>query len=103
MSFKGFIDAVIISRNKKGDPKIWLLDWKTAGWDWKPNIGYSSVVYVDETDEIAIDKALYGASRAYQGFLAAPQPGESFEDRVQGLADRYQGGVAQSTRATGPC
>ncbi len=66
-----------------------LEDWKKAGWDRTPKIGYSSVVYVDETDEIAIDKALYGASRAYQGFLAAPQPGESFEDRVQGLADRF--------------
>lgn len=34
MSFKGFIDAVIINRNKKGEPKIWLIDWKTAGWGW---------------------------------------------------------------------
>ena len=36
MLFKGFIDAVTINRNKKGQPKIWLLDWKTAGWGWTP-------------------------------------------------------------------
>ena len=36
MQFKGFIDAVIINKNKKGQPKVWLLDWKTAGWGWRP-------------------------------------------------------------------
>ena len=36
MQFKGFIDAIIINKNKRGQPKVWLLDWKTAGWGWKP-------------------------------------------------------------------
>ena len=36
MQFKGFIDAVIINKNKKGQAKVWLLDWKTAGWGWRP-------------------------------------------------------------------
>ena len=35
MSFKGFIDAVIICKNKRGQNRIWLLDWKTAGWGWR--------------------------------------------------------------------
>jgi len=35
VKFKGFIDAVIVAPNKKGDNKVWILDWKTAqsyGW-----------------------------------------------------------------------
>tara|TARA_R110000803_G_scaffold36616_7_gene78686 strand:+ start:4355 stop:5182 length:828 start_codon:yes stop_codon:yes gene_type:complete len=36
MLFKGFIDAVIMSKDKKGNKEIWLLDWKTAGWGWAP-------------------------------------------------------------------
>ena len=36
MQFKGFIDAVILSKDKRGKNKIWLLDWKTAGWGWRP-------------------------------------------------------------------
>ena len=35
MLFKGFIDAVIICKNNKGQRRIWLLDWKTAGWGWR--------------------------------------------------------------------
>jgi alkanesulfonate monooxygenase SsuD/methylene tetrahydromethanopterin reductase-like flavin-dependent oxidoreductase (luciferase family) len=43
------------------------------------------VVYVDETDEKAIDTALFRASRAYEGFLAPAKPGETFEERVARL------------------
>ena len=35
LSFKGFIDAVIKVKNKKGEDIYWILDWKTApkyGW-----------------------------------------------------------------------
>lgn len=34
--FKGYIDAVLLCKNKKGKKIVWLLDWKTAsprGWD----------------------------------------------------------------------
>ena len=66
-----------------------LEDWKRAGWPTKPNIAYSTVVYVDETDQKALDTALFGASRAYEGFLAPPGPGETFEDRVAKHAARF--------------
>ena len=59
-----------------------LADWKAAGWPQKPNIAYCTVVYVDETDDKAIETALFRASRAYEGFLAPPKPGESFEQRA---------------------
>jgi alkanesulfonate monooxygenase SsuD/methylene tetrahydromethanopterin reductase-like flavin-dependent oxidoreductase (luciferase family) len=46
-----------------------LADWKEAGWPKKPNIAYCSIVYVDDTDEKAIENALFRASRAYEGFF----------------------------------
>ena len=55
---------------------------RRAGWPQKPNIAYCTVVYVDETDDKAIETALFRASRAYEGFLAPPKPGETFEHRV---------------------
>jgi alkanesulfonate monooxygenase SsuD/methylene tetrahydromethanopterin reductase-like flavin-dependent oxidoreductase (luciferase family) len=60
-----------------------LQDWEKAGWTRKPRIAYSLPVYVDETDEIAIERALFRASRAYSGFLTPAKPGASFEDRLQ--------------------
>jgi hypothetical protein len=35
ISFKGFIDAIILSKMPNGKKKVWILDWKTAsprGW-----------------------------------------------------------------------
>jgi hypothetical protein len=32
--FKGYIDAVIKCKNKRGKELIWLIDWKTCGWGW---------------------------------------------------------------------
>lgn len=34
MRFKGYIDAVIRCKNKRGKELIWLIDWKTCGWGW---------------------------------------------------------------------
>jgi hypothetical protein len=34
--FKGFIDAILLTKDEKGKKKVWMLDWKTAsprGWD----------------------------------------------------------------------
>ena len=50
-----------------------MADWQAAGRAQKPNIAYCTVVYVDETDDKAIDTALFRASRAYEGFLEAGQ------------------------------
>ncbi len=51
--------------------------WKRHGWPGTPNIAYSTVVYVDETDALARDKALADAGRAYKGFFSySDDPGE---------------------------
>ena len=71
--------------------RTFLENWKRAGWPKKPNIAYSTVIYVDETDEKALDTALFRASRAYEGFLAPAKPGESFEERVANFAKMFVG------------
>ena len=68
-----------------------LDDWIRAGHARKPNIAYSTLVYVDESDDKAIDVALKRAARGYEGFLAPPKPGESFEQRVQEYAKKFIG------------
>jgi alkanesulfonate monooxygenase SsuD/methylene tetrahydromethanopterin reductase-like flavin-dependent oxidoreductase (luciferase family) len=68
-----------------------LEDWGTAGWPRKPNIAYCTIVYVDETDEKALDVALHRAARAYEGFLPPPKPGETFEERVREHAKKFIG------------
>ena len=47
----------------------YLANWKAAGWTHKPNIAYSTAIYVDETDQKAIDRGLQQAGRAYRGFV----------------------------------
>ncbi|MFP6734764.1 MAG: LLM class flavin-dependent oxidoreductase [Rhodospirillales bacterium] len=77
----------------------YLADWDKAGWDYRPNIAYSTVIYVDESDDKALDTALFGASRAYEGFLPPPGDGKSFDERVaifsQRFLDRGEDGAAQ--------
>jgi alkanesulfonate monooxygenase SsuD/methylene tetrahydromethanopterin reductase-like flavin-dependent oxidoreductase (luciferase family) len=48
-------------------------------------------VYVDESDDKALDTALVRASRAYEGFLPKPEPGETFENRVRKHASKFIG------------
>ena len=71
--------------------RVFLENWNKAGWARKPNIAYCTIVYVDETDEKAIDTALLRASRAYEGFLPPPQPGETFQERVATHAKKFIG------------
>jgi alkanesulfonate monooxygenase SsuD/methylene tetrahydromethanopterin reductase-like flavin-dependent oxidoreductase (luciferase family) len=68
-----------------------LADWQAAGRVQKPNIAYCTVVYVDETDDKAIETALFRASRAYEGFLKPPKPGETFEARAKEHAKMFVG------------
>jgi alkanesulfonate monooxygenase SsuD/methylene tetrahydromethanopterin reductase-like flavin-dependent oxidoreductase (luciferase family) len=68
-----------------------LQDWSKAGWPHKPKIAYCTVVYVDESDEKAIEIARSRAARAYEGFLAPPDPGTTFEQRVADHAKRFIG------------
>jgi alkanesulfonate monooxygenase SsuD/methylene tetrahydromethanopterin reductase-like flavin-dependent oxidoreductase (luciferase family) len=67
----------------------YLDDWGRKGHSRKPNIGYSTVVYVDESDDKAVDVALHRASRAYEGLLPLALPGETFEDRLAKQKERF--------------
>jgi len=71
--------------------RVFLDNWQRAGWAHKPNIAYASICYVDETDQKALDTALFRASRAYEGFLAPAKTGESFEARVAAFAKTFVG------------
>jgi alkanesulfonate monooxygenase SsuD/methylene tetrahydromethanopterin reductase-like flavin-dependent oxidoreductase (luciferase family) len=68
-----------------------LQDWKNAGWPQNPKIAYCTIVYVDETDEKAIDTARSRAARAYEGFLPQPKSGETFEERVASHSKKFIG------------
>ena len=80
----------------------YLEQWKAAGWDHKPNIGYSTVVYVDETDEKAMAMAMPDAGRAYRGFLPpTDDPAElpKFQDaRAIAFEERGEPGAAEIMR-----
>jgi len=49
--------------------RTYVENWTAAGWQQKPNIAYTTVVYVDRTDNEALDKALDMAGTAYRGFF----------------------------------
>jgi alkanesulfonate monooxygenase SsuD/methylene tetrahydromethanopterin reductase-like flavin-dependent oxidoreductase (luciferase family) len=68
-----------------------LADWQAAGRTNKPSIAYCTVVYVDETDDKALEMASFRASRAYEGFLAPAKPGETFEERAREHAKMFVG------------
>ena len=55
-----------------------VADWTAKGWDRKPRIGYSTVVYVDETDELARRNGLERAARAYRGFVRPTETEDEF-------------------------
>jgi alkanesulfonate monooxygenase SsuD/methylene tetrahydromethanopterin reductase-like flavin-dependent oxidoreductase (luciferase family) len=67
-----------------------LTDWHAAGWQRKPEIGYSTVVYVDKTDSAAVDKALSQAARAYRGFFGNPKTQVELEERKNENARRHE-------------
>lgn len=66
-----------------------IADWQAAGWRRKPKIAYSVPVYVDESDDKALDIAADRAARAYEGFLDEAKPGQTFEDRVKDYAAKF--------------
>jgi alkanesulfonate monooxygenase SsuD/methylene tetrahydromethanopterin reductase-like flavin-dependent oxidoreductase (luciferase family) len=79
--------------------RVYLENWKKAGHRGTPNIGYSTVVYVDETDEKALKTALAEAGQAYRGFL--PQTDDPAElkrfqeEHAQRYVDRKEHGAAE--------
>ena len=66
---------------RRATGNFWPIGRRPAACE-KPNIAYCTVVYVDDTDDKAIETALFRASRAYEGFLAPAKPGETFEERA---------------------
>lgn len=78
--------------------KKYLKDWEAAGWDRKPNIAYATTIYVDESDDKALDVALTRAARAYEGIL--PAHGEPFERRLEIFREQFEArGEAQAAAA----
>ena len=76
----------ILFPRKDAHPRYtkYLADWKAAGHARKPNIAYSTVVYVDETDDKALKTALKDAGRAYQGFFGPlKNPGDPAELKAE--------------------
>lgn len=65
-----------------------LADWNAAGHVRKPNVAYSTVVYVDKTDKAALENGLFYASRAYEGFLPPAESGVTIEERAKVRAQR---------------
>jgi alkanesulfonate monooxygenase SsuD/methylene tetrahydromethanopterin reductase-like flavin-dependent oxidoreductase (luciferase family) len=68
-----------------------LADWAASGHKHKPKIAYCTVVYVDESDQKALDIATTRAARAYEGLLPPPKPGETFEQRVGEHSKKFIG------------
>jgi alkanesulfonate monooxygenase SsuD/methylene tetrahydromethanopterin reductase-like flavin-dependent oxidoreductase (luciferase family) len=62
-------------------------DWNNNNHGRKPNIGYCTVVYVDETDKKAVHNVLGRASRAYEGLLPLRSDSDSFETRLAAQID----------------
>jgi alkanesulfonate monooxygenase SsuD/methylene tetrahydromethanopterin reductase-like flavin-dependent oxidoreductase (luciferase family) len=48
-------------------------------------------VYVDESDDKALDVALARAARAYEGLLPPPKLGETYEERVREHSKKFIG------------
>ncbi len=71
--------------------RVFLEAWTKAGWAYKPKIAYCTIIYVDESDDRALDVALKRAARAYEGFLPRPKEGETFEERVREHAKKFIG------------
>lgn len=82
---------ISVPRSEAGPRYRAFLDrWGSEGHPQKPRIAYSTVIYVDETDQKALDVALGRASRAYEGLLPLPNPGETFEDRLIRQRKRFE-------------
>lgn len=79
-----------------------LAKWAEAGWAHKPEIAYSTVVYVDETDDKALDKALHHAGQAYRGFFPAAVNESGLKDeqyrRAELFEERGEPGAAEVMR-----
>jgi len=69
--------------------RVYLDQWKKAGHKSKPNIAYSTVIYVDETDEKAMKNGLKDAAAAYRGFFPATGDAAQLKAFQETQARRY--------------
>jgi len=69
--------------------RTYLENWHKAGHSGTPNVAYSTVVYVDETDEKALKTALAEAGQAYRGFLPATDDPAELKRYQREHAQRY--------------
>jgi alkanesulfonate monooxygenase SsuD/methylene tetrahydromethanopterin reductase-like flavin-dependent oxidoreductase (luciferase family) len=67
----------------------YLKGWKEHGWPGRPNIAYSTVVYVDDTDQKALDVALADAGSAYKGFFSYSDDPEEIRIKQREAADYF--------------
>ena len=68
----------------------YLKGWKEHGWPGAPNIAYSTVVYVDETDQKALDIAAADAARAYKGFFTYSEDPEEIRAKQRETAVYFE-------------
>jgi alkanesulfonate monooxygenase SsuD/methylene tetrahydromethanopterin reductase-like flavin-dependent oxidoreductase (luciferase family) len=79
----------------------YLRHWQDAGWERKPRIAYLTVVYVDETDDLAKERAMPHVVDAFRRFLTFGGEGDIEElQRRQGefFEQRGEHGAAEIIR-----
>lgn len=68
----------------------YLAGWKQRGHAGAPNIAYSTVVYVDETDEVALARAKADAGIAYKGFFSTGDDWEEIRKKQKETAAYFE-------------
>jgi alkanesulfonate monooxygenase SsuD/methylene tetrahydromethanopterin reductase-like flavin-dependent oxidoreductase (luciferase family) len=67
----------------------YIKSWREKGWPGVPNIAYSTVVYVDESDAKARAKALDFAGQAYKGFFSYSDDPDEIRVKQKETADYF--------------
>ena len=68
----------------------YIAGWKAHGWPGKPKIAYSTVVYVDESDEKAMAVAAKDAGAAYRGFFSTTDDAAEIRKKQHETADYFR-------------
>jgi alkanesulfonate monooxygenase SsuD/methylene tetrahydromethanopterin reductase-like flavin-dependent oxidoreductase (luciferase family) len=67
----------------------YIKSWRENGWPGIPNIAYSTVVFVDETDAKARAAAIDYAGQAYKGFFAYSDDSDEIRKKQRETADYF--------------
>ena len=80
----------------------YLRRWREQGWARKPRLSYLTLVYVDETDRRARERAMPNALEALRKFLAGESQPEAAQANMENIArlfeQRGEAGGAQIIR-----